>query len=124
LQWCCNRERDATVEPKPTRKAQTLTAKAIEAIKPDTAAYRAPDLRAKGLALRVATNGGKTWDLGFRVKGAGVKRLSLGRYQDVGLEQARKRANKITEAARQGRDLIPKRRPRATNTTSPTPSND
>jgi integrase len=32
--------------------------------------------------------------------------LSLGRYEDVGLEVARQRANEITLAARQGRDLI------------------
>jgi integrase len=88
-------------------EAQVLTAKAIEAFEPDpVGAYRVRDLRCKGLALRVATDGGKTWDLGFRVKGAGVRRLSLGRYADVGLEAARKRANKITEEARQGVDLI------------------
>ncbi len=95
------------MESGPTRKAQALTAKAIEAMKPDPAgAYRTPDARAKGLAVRVATDGDKTWDLAFRVKGAGVKRLSLGRYEDVSLEAARNRANKLTSAARQGRDLI------------------
>ena len=31
---------------------------------------------------------------------------SLGRYEDIGLEQARRRANEITEAARKGVDLI------------------
>jgi integrase len=106
LQWCCNREQDTTVQSRPTRTAQSLTAKTIEAMKPSETAYRAPDLRCKGLALRVATDGGKTWDLGFRIKGAGVRRLSLGRYEDVGLEAARNRANELTSAARQGRDLI------------------
>src|ERR1700722_19016355 len=96
-----------TTESKTTRKAQILTAKAIEAMKPDPdVAYRAPDLRAKGLALRVATDGGKTWDLAYRIKGKGVRRLSLGRYNDVGLEQARRRANELTSAARQRRDLV------------------
>jgi integrase len=43
----------------------------------------------------------------YRVKGSGkVRRLSLGRVGDVGLEQARERANALTSAARQGRDLI------------------
>ena len=69
-------------------------------------AYRVPDLRCKGLALRVATDGGKTWDLRYRIKGEGVRRPSLGRYEDVGLEAARRRANELTSAARQGRDLI------------------
>ena len=51
-----------------TRKAQPLTAKAIEALKPDADdAYRQPDMHCKGLALRVALDGGKTWKLGARV---------------------------------------------------------
>jgi integrase len=94
-------------ESKTTRKARALTDTAIKAMKPDPdAAYRAPDLRCRGLALRVATDGGKTWDLAYRIKGKGVRRLSLGRYEDVRLEQARKRANELTSAARQERDLI------------------
>jgi len=95
---------EATVKQEP----QVLTAKAIEAMKPEAIAYRVSDLRCKGLALRVAPDGDKTWDLGFRIKGAGVRRLSLGRYEDVGLEAARERANDITSAARKGRDLIAK----------------
>jgi integrase len=63
-------------------------------------------LRCKGLALRMASDCGRTWDLSFRIKGGGVRRLSLGRYEDVSLEAARQRANKLTSAARQGRDLI------------------
>jgi integrase len=35
-----------------------------------------------------------------------MRRLSLGRTTDVGLEQARERANELTSAARGGRDLI------------------
>jgi integrase len=85
---------------------QVLTAKAVEAMKPETIAYRVSDLRCKGLALRVAPDGGKTWDLGFRIKGAGVRRLSLGRYADMELEAARERAHDITSAARKGRDLV------------------
>jgi integrase len=85
---------------------QVLSAKAIEAFKPDPAgAYLVTDLRCKGLALRVAASG-KTWNLSFRIKGAGVRRLSLGRYEDVGLEAARLRANEITLSARKGVDLI------------------
>jgi hypothetical protein len=88
-----------------TKKAQALTDTAIRAMKPDDDAYRVPDLRCKGLALRVATSG-KTWDLSFRIKGAGGKHLSLGRYEDVGLEAARRQANELTSAGRQGHDLI------------------
>jgi integrase len=113
LQWCCNeRLEDAngnmTTETasKSTKKAQALTAKAIEALQPDAIAYRVPDLRCRGLAIRVATDGGKTWSLAFRIKGAGVRRLSRGRFEDVGLEAARQRANALTSAARKGRDLV------------------
>jgi integrase len=49
----------------------------------------------------------KTWDLAYRIRGTRkMRRLSLGRIADVGLEQARERANELTSAARGGRDLI------------------
>ena len=35
-----------------------------------------------------------------------MRRLSLGRTTDIGLEQARERANELTSAARSGRDLV------------------
>jgi integrase len=102
-------DEDMTTESKPTRKAQLLTVKGIEAMEPDAIAYRVPDTRAKGLALRVAADGGKTWGVvAYRIKGKGVRRLSLGRYQDIDLEAVRERANDITSAARKGRDLIAK----------------
>jgi integrase len=94
-------------ESRRTREPLLLTAKTIEALKPDPAgAYYQPDLRCAGLALRVAANGGKTWGLAYRIKGAGVRRHSFGRYEDFGLERARQRANDLTSAARQGDDLI------------------
>jgi integrase len=90
-----------------TKKAQPLTAKIIEALKSDPAGpYRVPDTRTRGLAVRIGADGARTWDLVFRIKGAGVRRASLGRLGDVGLEAARNRANEITSEARQGRDLI------------------
>jgi integrase len=90
-----------------TRKAVPLTARAIEALKPEGAPYRVPDERCRGLAVRVAPSGLRTWDLTYRIKGTGrIKRLSLGRVGDLGLEHARDRANQLTSAARQGRDLV------------------
>jgi integrase len=90
-----------------TRPARALNAGIIKNLKPDPAGpYRVPDQRCKGLGLRVAPDGGKTWDPVYRIKGKGVRRPSLGRYEDVGLEQARSRMNELTSAARQGRDLI------------------
>jgi integrase len=90
-----------------TRGAQPLTHRSIEALRPAEAPYRVPDQRCKGLAVRVAPSGMKTWDLAYRIRGSSkMRRLSLGRTIDVSLEQARERANELTSAARQGRDLI------------------
>jgi integrase len=90
-----------------TRGAQLLTHRSIEAMRPAEAPYRVPDQRCKGLAVRVAPSGMKTWDLAYRIRGTSkTRRLSLGRIADVGLEQARERANELTSAARGGRDLI------------------
>jgi integrase len=90
-----------------TRGAQMLTHRAIETLRPAEAPYRVPDQRCKGLAVRVAPSGVKTWDLAYRIRGTGkTRRLSLGRTTDVGLEHAHERANELTSAARGGRDLI------------------
>jgi integrase len=90
-----------------TRGAQLLTHRSIETLRPAEAPYRVPDQRCKGLAVRVAPSGVKTWDLAYRIRGtAKMRRLSLGRTTDVSLEQARERANELTSAARGGRDLI------------------
>jgi integrase len=90
-----------------TRGAQLLTHRSIEALRSAEAPYRVTDQRCKGLAVRVAPSGVKTWDLAYRIRGtAKTRRLSLGRTTDVSLEQARERANELTGAARQGRDLI------------------
>jgi len=73
-----------------TRGAQLLTHRTIETLRPAEAPYRVTDQRCKGLAVRVAPSGVKTWDLAYRIRGTGkMRRLSLGRTTDVGLEQAR-----------------------------------
>jgi integrase len=90
-----------------TRGAVSLTHRSIEALRPAEAPYRVSDQRCIGLAVRVAPSGLKTWDLAYRIRGSGkVRRVSLGRVDDVGLEKARERANELTSAARAGRDLI------------------
>src|SRR6185295_20067204 len=90
-----------------TREAIALTQRSIDALRPSEAAYRVPDQRCIGLAVRVAPSGIKTWDLAYRIRGTGrTRRLSLGRICDVALERARERANELTSAARTGRDLI------------------
>ena len=90
-----------------TRKAVSLSYRAIEALRSAEAPYRVPDLRCIGLAVRVSPNGLKTWDLAYRIRGTTkVRRVSLGRVADVSLEKARERANELTSAARGGRDLL------------------
>jgi hypothetical protein len=92
-----------------TREAIALTQRSIDALRPAEAAYRGPDQRYTGLAVRVAPSGIKTWDLAYRIRNSGkTRRLSLGRVADVALEKARERANALTSAARTGRDLITK----------------
>jgi len=81
-----------------TRGAQLLTHRSIEALRAAEAPYRVPDQRCKGLAVRVAPSGVKTWDLAYRIRGtAKMRRLSLGRTTDVSLEQARERANELSK---------------------------
>ena len=90
-----------------THSPMSLTHRSIEAFRPAESAYRVPDQRCIGLAVRVASNGVKTWDLAYRIRASGkVRRISLGRVTDVSLENARERANQLTSAARSGRDLI------------------
>ena len=96
-----------------TRAAAALTHRTIETLKARTAPYRVPDTRCKGLAIRVATSGLKTFDLSFRIKGAGLKRMSLGSFSEVTLDEARDRANALTKAARAGVDLIAKEKAEA-----------
>lgn len=90
-------------------QALMLTHRSIESLAPKPKAYRVRDLRCRGLAIRVAPTGEKTWDLAFRVKGRGYRRMSLGNFRDVNLEKARSRANELTSAAREGRDLVAER---------------
>jgi hypothetical protein len=90
-----------------TKDKTALNATVIKNLKPAAEPYRVPDQLCRGLAIRVAVGGAKTWDCAYRIaKGGPQRRLSLGNFKDVPLEQARARAFELTSAARQGRDLI------------------
>lgn len=65
-----------------------LTALAIKALKPRVSAYRVAD--SGGLCLEVAPAGGKLWRWRYRYGGK-AQMLALGKWPDVGLEEARKR---------------------------------
>lgn len=90
-----------------TRQKIVLTHRSIEALKPMAEAYRVPDLRCPGLAIRVAPSGLKTWDCVFRIRGTStIKRKALGAFPAVSLDDARERATTLARAAQAGRDAL------------------
>lgn len=88
-------------------KATKLTAAAVAGLKPASKPYYVADME-DGLRLRVAPTGAKTWSVVARLKGGGVKSVSLGRAGEGGLSlaDARERARAIVSAARRGVDLV------------------
>lgn len=90
-----------------TRARSALTVRTIEALKAEAKAYRVPDARCRGLAVRVAPAGTITFDLAYRIAKTQVyRRCSLGEFPGVSIEAARDRANELTRAARAGSDLL------------------
>jgi integrase len=65
------------------------------------------DSEAKGLTLRLAAGGGvKSWSVRYRVRGQPQRTFTLpSRYPTTSLAEARRRAEAIRTAARDGRDL-------------------
>jgi integrase len=103
----------------PTRAPAKLTARTVETLKPEDIAYRVPDVQTPGLALRVAPNGGRTWDAAFRIRGTSVmRRKSLGSWPSVSLADARERMGALMRAAQAGRDLIAEEATAKAETTS------
>ena len=90
-----------------TRGCALLTARFIESLKAEPEPYRWKEPRPSVLALRVAPNGMKSFDVAYRIKGSpAVKRTTIGRYGDIDLDEARERADKLARAARKGKDLL------------------
>ena len=80
-----------------------LTVKKIEALKPDTRPREYADGGARGLYFVVQPSGGKSWALRYRHEGKSRK-LTLGRWPELGLELARRIATERLGAAAQGHD--------------------
>jgi integrase len=78
-----------------------LTEVTIKNAKPPGKAIRLWD--AKGLYLEVSPVGGKLWRLKYRFSGK-EKRLSLGKYPEVSLKEARKRRDDAREVLANGTD--------------------
>ena len=85
---------------------QRLTDTAIKAFKPRAAAYRVSD--GGGLCLEITPKGEKLWRYRFRVNGK-ASMMSLGRYPNTTLEQARTERNKQREHAKKGHSPVRER---------------
>jgi integrase len=70
---------------------QNLTVRSIEALKPAARRYEVFDALTPGLAIRVTPSGHKSWVLLYRYHGR-LRRLTLGRYADRRLAEARDEA--------------------------------
>lgn len=77
-----------------------LTDTAIRALVPGNKPIKKAD--EKGLFLLLQSSGGKLWRFKYRFNGK-EKKLSLGRYPDVSLKEARKRRDHARETIAMGR---------------------
>ncbi len=96
----------------PADKRTFRTIRSLEAIKPSTSGrieYWDEDL--KGLGIRVAPSGRKTWVLMYRVRGdKRLRRATLGTYPILTLADARDQARSDLSAAAKGRDPASERK--------------
>ena len=84
-----------------------LTARFVETVKVDATTGRAafPDTAVEGLELRVSGTGAKSWTMRYVRKSDGARRrVTLGRFPDLGLEKARRDAAKLRVAVAEGAD--------------------
>jgi integrase len=75
----------------PKLMEKPLTAMAVEKLKPKDKRFDAFDATVRGLGIRIAVSGTKTWFVMKRVNGRMV-RSSVGRYPSLSLNDARRRA--------------------------------
>lgn len=69
------------------------------------------DLRCAGLSFRVTKAGARTWAFRFRDPKTGASsRATIGNFPDVGLSDARTRANKMRETVEAGRNPVEEKR--------------
>lgn len=73
----------------------------VKALKPSDTSYKVND--GDGLYVAVSPTGLKTWRLDYRIAGK-RKTLTIGRYPEVGLAEARRRASEARDQATDGTD--------------------
>jgi len=86
-----------------------LTVKKIEALKPEARPREYADGGARGLYVVVQPSGGKSWVLRYRHEGKSRK-LTLGRWPELGLELARRIATERLGDVAQGHDPAKEKR--------------
>lgn len=79
-----------------------LTDRQLRQAKPRAAVYELAD--GNGLALRVTPSGVKSWALRYRTAGGDRRRIKIGRYPDVALATARRRAAELRDGVAAGAD--------------------
>jgi integrase len=88
---------------------KVLTAKALEALKPQAKRYEIHDLHCPGLSVRISAHGLKTFTVKFRY-GIRQKRLKLGVYPRISLATAREKAIDVLRQVDEGIDPTRRRR--------------
>jgi integrase len=88
---------------------QALTAKTLEALKPQAKRYEVHDLHCPGLSVRISVQGRKTFTVKFRY-GVRQKRLKLGVYPRISLATAREKAIDVLRQVDEGIDPTRRRR--------------
>lgn len=84
--------------------AKNLTARFIESVSVD-ARTDYQDSNVRGLNFRVSSNGNKSWSVVYRRKSDGRKRrLTIGQFPIIGLENARSRALQVMSKVAEGLD--------------------
>lgn len=86
-----------------------LTKTKVKDLAPKASTYPVPDAQVRGLALQVTPAGTKSWVLRFRLHGR-QKTVTLGRWPDLTVEQARKAGEKAMGTVRDGDNPTDKRR--------------
>jgi integrase len=85
----------------------------IKKIKPQEKQTDFFDARQPGLSLRIGKTGKKSWAVIYRVQGQrNKKRLTLGKYPELSLADARLKARSVIVSADQGQDLARKKQER------------
>lgn len=84
---------------------KTLTARFVESAKPNPAKrLEFHDHVVRGLSLRISSKGVKTWALRYRTAAGEQRRLTLGGYPAVALDEARRKATKALGEVASDRD--------------------